>query len=146
MADFTKAKKKAEERKRANSKKPRVITTKRHSYPVWALFLVPFLELYEIITEKADQRRQWSEEKATKVLDAILPNVLEYSEDEKTYYYCLQWGNGILVSNAPIRYRKWARKFSYRLSEYLVEFYENENYVKTFTESDFDDWIAFSEK
>lgn len=146
MADFTKAKKKAEERKKANSKKQRVITTKRHSYPVWVFFLIPFLELYEIMTERADKRRQWSEEKATKVLDAILPNVLEYSEDEKTYYYCLQWGDGILVSNAPIRYRKWARKFSHRLREYLVEFYENENYIKTFTESDFDDWIAFSEK
>lgn len=146
MADFTKAKKKAEKRKRVSNKKQRVITTKRHTYPIWTFFLVPFLELYEIIVEEADKRRQWSEEKATKVLDAILPKVLEYSEDEKTYYYCLQWGNGTLVYNAPIRYRKWARKFSYRLSEYLVKFYENENYIKTFEESDFDDWVAFSEK
>lgn len=146
MADFTKAKRKAEKRKRANNKKQRSIVTKRHTYYVWAFLFIPLIELCEIIIEKADKNRKWSEEKAIKVLDAILPKVLEYSEDEKTYYYCLQWGDGILVSNAPIRYRKWARKFSHRLREYLVEFYENENYIKTFIESDFDDWIAFSEK
>lgn len=124
-------------------KKWYVIHGEKYSYYVWALPLVPFVWVADKIHDYTYSRLLWSENQATKVLDKVLPNVVEWVEEDDAYYYCMQWGTRSLWATAPRHLRKWARKHEYRLRNYIAEGYENANYIKTI-EKDYDDvWVKF---
>ena len=126
--------------------KPLLINTKHNSYYWWAAPLIPFVELYCYIEEKMYERRKWSEEKATKVLNKVLPKILEYVEEDNAFYYCMDWSPCSLYRKAPCYYYKWAEKFSYKLQRFIRDGYENEDYVKTIENDGYDVWVKFSEK
>lgn len=140
---FRKAKKKAERKK----------------YKLWYIFkagkwecffflvpLIPFVELSERIKAKKYNNLVWSDKKAKKVLDKTLPKALNYDTNENEYYFGTDWNTRVLVKNTPIRWRKWADKFSSSLYEYLKNTYENESYIKTVEESCTGNWVIFKEK
>lgn len=106
----------------------------------------PFYKLYCYIEDKMYEHREWSDEKATKVLDKILPRVLEYVEEDNAYYYCMNWSEWGLYHNAPIGYFKWVKKFAYELHSFIANGYENKDYIKTIETDDFDIWVKFLEK
>ena len=106
----------------------------------------PFYKLYCYIEDKMYEHREWSDEKATKVLDKILPRVLEYVEEDNAYYYCMNWSEWGLYHNAPIGYFKWVKKFTYELHSFIREGYENKDYVKTIESDNYDIWVKFTEK
>lgn len=108
--------------------------------------LIPFVELSERIKTKRYNNLVWSEGKAKKVLDKVLPKALEYDANEDEYYFGTDWNTRVLVKNTPIRWRKWVDKFSYSLYEYLTDTYENKNYTKTIEESCTGNWVIFKEK
>ena len=83
------------------------------------------------------------------MLDKVLPKVLDYSEKDKAFYYNMEWGCSQLWYKAPLRYRKWARKFQYDLHKFIEEGYENAQYIKTVDKDKYlyeDTWIKFEEK
>lgn len=141
MAKFNKAKKKPK-------KKWWIIHTKNYSYHIIALPLIPFCLLTEKIEKKAYAKRVWSEEKATKVLNKILPKVLEWNEEDQAFWYCMQWSEYTLYSKAPLRYKKWVRKFRYQLQKFIKTGYENPHYIKSVEEGSYgyETWIKFVEK
>jgi hypothetical protein len=136
---------KAKETK-SNKKPWYIINGKRYSYYIWALPLVPFVTLYEKIDDWADSRRVWSAERATKVLNHVLPKVLEWVEEDKAYYYCMEWGTSNLWRGAKRIDRKWARKHEYKLREFIREGYENEHYNKSVEQDYYETWVKFEER
>ena len=136
---------KAKETK-TNKKKWYIINGKRYSYYVWALPLVPFVTLYDVLSQRADKRRVWSTERATKVLNHVLPKVLEWVEEDKAYYYCMDWGTSNLWRGAKRSDRKWTQKWQYQLRDFIKEGYENELYSKSVEKDYYDTWVKFEER
>ena len=136
---------KAKETK-SNKKPWYIIHGKRYSYCFWALPLVPFVTLYDVMSQRADKRRVWSEERATKVLNHVLPRVLEWVEEDKAYYYCMDWGTSNLWRSAKRIDRKWAQKWQYQLHKFIKEGYENNNYTKSVENDYYDTWVKFEER
>ena len=136
---------KAKETK-SNKKPWYVINGKRSSYYGWAMPLVPFVTLYDVMSRRADKRRVWDTERATRVLHHVLPKVLEWVEEDKAYYYCMEWGTSNLWRGAKYSDRKWARKWEYHLRDFIKEGYENENYSKSVEKDCCDTWGKFEER
>ena len=137
---------KAKVPKKKNSKKWYIINGKKYSYYIWALPLLPFVILYDTLEERANKRRVWSAERATKVLNYVLPKVLEWVEEDKAYYYCMDWGTSDLWRKAKHRDRKWARKWEYDLRDFIKDGYENENYSKIVEKYYCYTWVKFEER
>ena len=137
---------KAKETKKKSNKKWYIINGKKYSYYIWALPLLPFVILYDTLEERANKRRVWSAERATKVLNYVLPKVLEWVEEDKAYYYCMDWGTSDLWRKAKRRDRKWARKWEYDLRDFIKDGYENENYSKSVEKDYCDTWVKFEER
>lgn len=143
MAQFDKAK--TIEKK--NDRKWYKIYGKKYTYYIWALPLLPFVLLIDKIKDCQDKRRIWSDERATKALDYVLPKVLDWVEDDKAFYYCMEWGYSRLWRKARVRDRKWAHKFDWRLHKFIQEGYENAEYIKTVETDDYyETWVKFVEK
>lgn len=141
--NFKKAKKQAERKKRS----PWYIFKRgKYEYFLFLIPLISFAELSERIKAKKYNNLVWSDEKAKKVLDKTLPKALTYDTNEDEYYFGTDWNTRVLVKNTPIRWRKWADKFSYSLYEYLTDTYENKNYTKTIEKSCTGNWVIFKEK
>ena len=73
--------------------------------------LIPIVATYEKINKFYNNRLTWSEKKATKVLNSILPRILWYDSKNDVYSYetgCRTW---IFVDNAPLIYRSWVKKY-----------------------------------
>ena len=142
---FDKAK---ENGKKKNKKKWWIINTKNYSYYIWALPIIPFCWVYDKIVNLIDKSRKWDEAKADKILNKTLPKMLKWDEEEKNYYLYIRSFYGFNWERVPFIYRKWSKKFSYRLKEYLLDKYENELYTKKVEKEDYDDfyYITFTEK
>lgn len=142
MASFDKAKV-----EKVNKRKWYEIHHGNYTYYIWSIPLVPFVILHDKIQEYQSKRRVWSEEKATKVLDYVLPQVLEWVEDDKAFYYSMEWGISRLWRKARRRDRKWAYKFDWRLHNFIKDGYENAEYIKTVEQdSCYETWVKFVEK
>ena len=137
---------KAKAPKKQSNKKWYIINGKKYSCYIWALPLLPFVILYDTLEERANKRRVWSAERATKVLNHVLPKVLERVEEDKAYYYCMDWGTSDLWRKAKRRDRKWARKWEYDLRDFIKDGYENENYSKSVEKDYCDTWVKFEER
>lgn len=145
MKNFDEAKKRATKVR----KKPwYVVDTKNYSIYIWVLPLVPFVLGVEKFKAWRYDRLEWNEEKATKVLNKVLPKVLTYDAENNTFYYNMDWSYFGLKRNAPFGYKKWASKFGYDLKKFIKDGYENANYTKTISDDNYygDIWIKFEEK
>lgn len=141
MANFDKAKKTKKAKKQWW-----VIHIRNYSVYIWALPILPVVLLVDYIDNRNYKKRVWNEQTATKILDKVLPQVLEWVEEDNAFYYCMNWNSSALYRRAPRKYRKWACKFSYRLQQFIKEGYENADYVKTVEEDYCDTWVKFVEK
>ena len=123
------------------------IQGKKYTYYIWALPILPLVLLVDKIKDYRYNRRVWSEEKATKVLDYVLPQVLEWVEEDKAFYYSMEWGHSQLWRKARRRDCKWAYKFAYQLHKFIQNGYENAEYVKTVEKDNYGEtWVKFVEK
>lgn len=90
---------------------------------------------------------KWDEAKATKVLNVILSKKMEYVPEDNAFYYCMDWGCWYLWRLAPRKYRKWARKFSGDLHDFIEVGYENPDYIKSIEVNNYNErWIKFEER
>lgn len=130
-------------KEKQNHKKWWIINGKKYSYYIWALPIIPFVLLYDKISDYLYARRVWDEEKAIKVLDRVLPYVLEWVEEDDAYYYCMDWGYSSLWRKAPLTMRKWARKFDFNLHQFIKNGYQKDGYEKTIEGDRYETWIKF---
>lgn len=136
--------------KKAKFKMP-TIKTANYEIPLWGLLVLPLVIIaivYDKIKDWNYLRQEWSEEKATKVLNCFLPYSLEFIEEDNAYYYCLGWHNSgdKLAKRAPINLKRWAKKFGYKTFQYLEEKYENPDFIKTIENDGYDKWIKFEKR
>ena len=80
MAHFDKVKNPAKPRK-----KGWILHTKNYSYYIWALPILPFVLLADYIKDRNYKRLVWDETIATKVLDKVLPQLLEWVEEDNAF-------------------------------------------------------------
>jgi hypothetical protein len=100
----------------------------------------------EYLDNKYYESLEWSDEKATKLLNRTLPYVLEWVEEDNAYYYCMNWGSGYFNKKAPIGYRRWGVKFYSDIIDFIRDGYENPNYRKTVEKDEWGDtWVKFEE-
>ena len=140
MANFNKAK------RTNNGKKWYVINTKNYQVYFWALPVLPVVIIIDKLKNWQYNHRTWNDKKAKKVLDKILPKVLEWVEEDNAFYYCMDWPAWGLYNNAPIGYRNWVKKFRYELQKLIRDGYENEEYTKTVENNGNGIWVKFTEK
>lgn len=133
---------------RAKRKKKHNLYIKTNDYELFFLLLpiLPFVMFYDWLDKKWYDSLTWSEDKASKVLDSFLPNVVSYHKE--SYSYCMEWryNNKELCRYAPLGYKKWSDKFYFQIREYLETGYENENYDKEVIKNRWETWIVFKEK
>ena len=142
MKNFDKAKK----QNKNKNKKWYILHTKNYSYYIWALPLLPFVILVDYIKHWHYNQLTWSNEKAIKVLNKALPKIIEWIEEDKSFYYCMDWGTSQLYNNAPFFSRKWARKFARKLQCFIKEDFEIEGYKKSIEIDNYEEvWVRFSE-
>ena len=142
MKNFDKAKK----QNKSNNKKWYILHTKKYSYYIWALPLLPFVILIDYIKDWYYNRLIWSNERAIKVLNKALPKIIEWVEEDKSFYYCMDWGTSQLYNRAPFFSRKWARKFAWKLHRFIKEEFEIEGYKKSIETDNYEEvWVRFSE-
>lgn len=142
MAHFDKAKNPAKPRK-----KWWILHTKNYSYYIWALPILPFVLLADYIKDRNYKRLVWDETIATKVLDKVLPQLVEWVEEDNAFYYSMEWSTSALWRRAPRKYRKWADKFAVKLQNFVAIGYENADYIKTTEKDNYGEcWVKFVEK
>lgn len=141
MAKFEKAKKVKKE-KRAWGR----VRIGQYQPYFWAVPALPFYHFWNKFNQWKYDRLVWDEERATKVLDKILPTKLDYDEENKAFYYCMEWSWWGLWEYAPLKDREWAKKFCSKLHPFILEGYENADYIKTVEKDWNDTWVKFSEK
>ena len=139
MTNFDKAKSKSK-------KRWWVIRIGNYDFYLWGLPFVPFVLLKDEFDEWRYFRLEWSNDRATKVLNKLLPKMLEWNEEDKAYYFCMDWDYFNYHLYVPLRHRKWVRKFSSRLREFVRDGYEHPLYVKEIENDGYDEWVKFSEK
>lgn len=145
MTKFDRAKRKVERNKKMKKFNP-YIYIGNYEFFVLALPIAPFFLAWEKFNNWNYKRMEWDEERATKVLDYVLPKTLEWVEEDNAFLYYLGWSPSIISNNARIIDKKWCRKFDYDLRSFIEEGYENPNYTKTIEEDDYNDWVKFVEK
>ena len=92
----------------------------------WAL---PVAAIY-IPISKARNNVKWSDKKATRVLNKILPKHLDYDKEKDVYYYCMDWLALGLRTGAPIYYKNWIYHYNERLQKFIKDKYEPKGYEK----------------
>lgn len=144
MKGFEYAKKKNANR---NKKKWWIVNCGRHDVYLWGLPFYPLYLLSEKIIDWQYEHLIFTEERANRVLDQVLPKILDYDEEEKEYYCFYEWGTSHFWRKANIFNKKWAKKFSYQLREHLIGNYEHPRYTKSIKYNDYDSTeIIFKEK
>lgn len=106
----------------------------------WAL---PIAAIY-IPIEKIRNNVKWSDKKAIRVLNKILPRHLHYDKEKDVYYYCMDWLALGLRTGAPIYYKNWIYHYHTRLQEFIKDGYEPKGYEKRIDVNEYGDiYIEF---
>lgn len=145
MTKFDRAKRKVERNKRMKKFNP-YIYIGNYEFFVLALPIAPFFIAWEKFDDWNYKRMEWDEERATKILDYVLPKTLEWVEEDNAFYYCLEWSPSKISNSAKIIDKKWCKKFEYDLRRFIKKGYENSDYTKTIEEDWDGTWIKFVEK
>ena len=138
MKDFEKAKIKKQKQKRS----PHRFNIAGYNYLRW--YEIPFVP-FMLLSDWRYKRMKWDEKKATKVLNKILPDKLEWVPEDNAFYYGMDWDACGLISKTPFYYKKWVRKFRYKLHQFIAEGYQNVDYNKTIID-DYGQWVKFEER
>ena len=117
----------------------------KYTFNILQAPLVPMVWAVDKYTDYRYNKCVWNEEKATEILDDVLPKVLEYVAEENAYYYCKEWSVTKLYKGKR-KNRMWVNKHIGKLLDYLINEYENENYIKTIEKDYYETWIKFTER
>lgn len=120
----------------------------KKKYFIWMLPVVPFYSFYIYLCNRRWKNLEWNEKRAVKVLNKLLPKILDWVEEEKTFYYDYSWDWDYTTKHkAPLGHKQWTLKFSYELKKFFLDEYQNPAYTK---EKGVDEWgdkyLKFIEK
>lgn len=126
----------------------RVQWWRRHEYDILRVVLFPALVIIkakDTIQETKRDNLQWSDEKATEILNKTLPTLLEtyegalwYSLDWRVYFY--------EYKNIHGKDKEFAFKYNPKIRTFLIEHYQIEGYRKTIEKENYEVWIKFTKK
>lgn len=92
------------EKAKNKPKKPwYMVNTKNYQIPVLVLPIAPFVIGISKLSDWFYDYIKWDEHKATKVLNHVLPKILDYDKDKDAYYYCMGWGDIQPVAQSPAK-------------------------------------------
>nr|DAG87220.1 MAG TPA: hypothetical protein [Herelleviridae sp.] len=132
------------EKTKNKPKKPwYMVNTKNYQIPLWALPIAPIVIGVSKLSDWFYDHIKWDERKATKVLNHVLPKILDYDKDEDAYYYCMDWGTYILWHEAPLRYRRFVYKYEFKLHSFIKDKYMAKGYCKSIINDDYEEWVEF---
>ena len=120
-----------------------VVKTKKYQFPFWVSPIVPFVIGISALNDWLYDYIKWDEGKATKVLNHVLPKILDYDKDENVYCYCMSWGTYSLWKKAPLRYRLFAHKYDFKLQEFIRDKYMVKGYCKSVMTDWGQEWVEF---
>ena len=142
MTKFDKAKKKEVDRK----DKWYMLKWREFYCPFWLYPLIPVALASKKWDEWIYARRKWSEKRATRVLNKILPHYLEWVEEENAYCYDMDNYYRYMHKKAWFFDRAWARKFDWELHAFIRDGYENKHYIKSEDRYEGRVYVNFTEK
>ena len=135
---------------KAKNNRPRrrwyTIRIKNYEVYLWGLPFIPFVLFNDYIKDRRYKRLEWSEVRASRVLTKVLPNALEWVEEDSAFYYNMDWSTTLMWRKCRRIDRAWAKKYAYKIQAYLKDAYTHSNYVKTVESDGYDTWIKFEEK
>jgi hypothetical protein len=139
---FNKARRREERKKRSWH----IVHIGKYRCCFWLVPLIPIIWSWEKVDSWRDKRLTWSDEKAQKVLDYLLPNAVTWVADEGRYCYNpnwrIVWTRGIRPQD-----KKWINRFELELNEFIKHKYENDKYIKIYEKDDYwNEWVYFVEK
>lgn len=134
---------KAKNRSQKSRKPWYMVNTKNYQIPLWALPIAPIVIGISKLSDWFYDHIKWDERKATKVLNHVLPKILDYDEYEDAYYYCMGWGMYNLWHKAPLRYRRFAYKYDFKLHSFIKDGYMVKGYCKSVINEGYDEWVEF---
>lgn len=134
---------KAKNRSHKSQKPWYMISTKNYQIPFWVLPITPIVIGISKLSDWAYECIKWDEHKATKVLNHVLPKILDYDEDEDAYYYCMDWGTYNLWHKASLRYRCFAYKYDFKIHSFIKDKYMVKGYAKSVINDGYDEWVEF---
>lgn len=129
MKDFSYVK---EQEQKSHKKKWYMLDLGKYSCFVLLAPLVPFVWVYDKWKEYLWESCKWSDKKATKVLDYVLPHFLDYDEQKDEYYYCNKWGHvgWQFAKHVPVGLKTFTRRFTKEIKDYLFNEYQKDRYDK----------------
>lgn len=132
------------EKAKHKPKKPwYMVNTKNYQIPFWVLPIAPIVIGIAKLGDWFYDRIKWDERKATKVLNHVLPKILDYDKDEDAYYYCMGWEAYNLWHKAPLRYRCFAYRYDFKLRSFIKDGYMAKGYCKSVANDGYDEWVEF---
>ncbi len=132
------------EKAKNKPKKPwYMVNTKNYQIPLWALPIAPIIIGISKLSDWFYDRIKWDERKAIKVLNHVLPKILDYDKNEDAYYYCMDWGTYNLWHKAPLRYRRFVYKYDVQLQSFIKDKYAVKGYCKSVINDGYDEWVEF---
>ena len=123
-----------------------IVRINQYNFYLWGLPFVPFVLAKDRFDNWQYKRLVWDETKATKMLNKILPKMLEWVKEDEAYYFCMDWGYSNYQYQVPLWHRKWVRKFASKLREFVRDGYENPKYIKECENDGYDEWVKFIER
>ena len=132
------------EKAKNKPKKPwYMVNTKNYQIPLLVLPIAPIVIGISKLSDWFYDRIKWDERKATKVLNYVLPKILDYDKDEDAYYYCMGWGTYSLWHKAPLRYKCFVKKYHLGLHSFIKDGYMVKGYCKSVINDGYEEWVEF---
>lgn len=101
-------------------------------FPIWVIYLIN-----EKIQRKLNSREQWSEERASEILNYYIPRRCDWNEDNKTFYFFdngYGWNIGCAKKYLKRKDRRFWRLnngfFGGKIRQYLINDFEIEGFEK----------------
>ena len=105
------------------------------------LFVISFpVVLYDRYKEKKYKKMKWSEDKAEKMANKYFGKIAEI--EGESLLFDLDWSSSIWFRKAKRKDKKWLKKFSAQMSEYIEKKFEIQNYKKKIEY----DWVIFEKE
>ena len=120
-----------------------IVRTKNYRFPFWVAPIVPFVIGLSKLCDWSYDNIKWDENKAIKVLNHVLPNVVDYNKDNNAYYYCMNWSTSFMWDKAPLKYKRFAKKYHLNLHSFIKEKYIVKGYCKSVIDDKYDEWVEF---
>lgn len=97
-------------------------------FPIWLTICAK-----EKIESHLNNKQEWNEERADKILNYYIPRYSEWNKEEKEFYFFdngYGWNIGLAKRHLKRKDRRFWKVNHYRIRNYLIESFELEGFTK----------------